>query len=200
MILSYITLFLIIHIIYMIRNRAKLRWGFIVPSGVPKPLTCRSVGSGTQGAWVVSLYMRMAFEYIEVGECIVLIHGWGVGGRWWQPCPSFVIPHVRLGCRSLNCHMRLLADQYSVASRTISHVELDLNHVHVWSLTVLFISLSRPCLLHEIYSFILYSFFSFILAHSLSLYVCRIIMKSMFIACHKQLVYFVSMLSWLYPC
>jgi hypothetical protein len=63
--------------------------------------------------------------------------GWGVGGRWWQPCPSLAIPHVRLGCRSLNCHMRLLADQYSVASRPISCLVLTLNHVYVWSSAVL---------------------------------------------------------------
>jgi hypothetical protein len=49
MILPYRTLCLIIHIVYMIRIRAKLRWWFIVPSGVPKSFTCRSVGSGTPG-------------------------------------------------------------------------------------------------------------------------------------------------------
>ena len=43
------TLCLTIHITYMSRIRAKLRWRFIVPSGVPKSFTCRSVGSGTQG-------------------------------------------------------------------------------------------------------------------------------------------------------
>ena len=57
------TLCLIVHIINMIRGRAKLRWWFIMPSDVPKSFTCRSVGSGTQrdlgsfcirkrGAWV----------------------------------------------------------------------------------------------------------------------------------------------------
>ena len=49
MILTCRTLCLIIHIIYMSRIRAKLRWQFIVPSGVPKFFTCPSVGSGTQG-------------------------------------------------------------------------------------------------------------------------------------------------------
>jgi hypothetical protein len=62
---------------------------------------------------------------------------WGVGDRWWQPCPSLAIPHVHLGCRSLNCHMRLLADQYSVASWPISCLVLTLNHIYVWSLAVL---------------------------------------------------------------
>jgi hypothetical protein len=75
MMLSYRTLCLIIHIMDMIRNRAKLRWRFIVPSGVPKLLTCRSVGSGTRGAWVASLYTSMVLGYIEAGECIVLVHG-----------------------------------------------------------------------------------------------------------------------------
>jgi hypothetical protein len=35
-------------------------------------------------------------------------------------------PHIRLGCRSLNCRMMLLADQYSVASRPILHLDLAL--------------------------------------------------------------------------
>jgi hypothetical protein len=63
MILTCRTLSLIIHVTCMSRIRAKLRWRFIVPSGVPKFFTCRSVGSGTQenldsfyvckhGAWV----------------------------------------------------------------------------------------------------------------------------------------------------
>jgi hypothetical protein len=46
MILPYRTLCLIIHIIHMIRNRAKLRWRFIMPSGVPQVLylSIRRVG------------------------------------------------------------------------------------------------------------------------------------------------------------
>ena len=39
MILTYRTLCLIIHITYMSRIRAKLRWWFIVPLGVPKFFT-----------------------------------------------------------------------------------------------------------------------------------------------------------------
>jgi hypothetical protein len=49
MIVTCSTLCLIIHITCMSRIRAKLRWRFIVPSGVPKFFTCRSVGLGTQG-------------------------------------------------------------------------------------------------------------------------------------------------------
>jgi hypothetical protein len=42
---AYMTLCLTTHITYIIGFRAKLRWQFIVPSGVPKSITCRSVGS-----------------------------------------------------------------------------------------------------------------------------------------------------------
>jgi hypothetical protein len=49
MILTCRTLCLIIHITYMSRIRAKLRWRFIMPSGVPMFFTCRYVGSGTRG-------------------------------------------------------------------------------------------------------------------------------------------------------
>ena len=123
---AHLTLCLTTHITYIIRIRAKLRWRFIVPSGVPKPFTCRSVGSGPAGIWVVFVYASVVLGYGETVECIVPFHGWGVGGRWWQPCLSLVIPHVRLGCRSLNCHMRLLVDQYSVASQPASHLALIL--------------------------------------------------------------------------
>ena len=37
---TYITLYLTTHITYIIGIRAKLRWQFIVPSGVPKSFTC----------------------------------------------------------------------------------------------------------------------------------------------------------------
>jgi hypothetical protein len=47
MILTCSSLFFNINIIYMSRIRAKLRWWFILPSGVPKFFTCQSVGSGT---------------------------------------------------------------------------------------------------------------------------------------------------------
>ena len=38
--LAYMTLCIIVHIINMIRGRAKLRWWFIVPSGVPLSYAC----------------------------------------------------------------------------------------------------------------------------------------------------------------
>ena len=41
------TLCLIIHITYMSKIRARLRWLFIMPSGVPKSFTYRSIGVGT---------------------------------------------------------------------------------------------------------------------------------------------------------
>ena len=46
---AHLTLCLNNHITYIIRIRAKLRWRFIMPSGVSKFFTCRSVGSGTRG-------------------------------------------------------------------------------------------------------------------------------------------------------
>jgi len=46
---AHLTLCLNNHITYIIGIRAKFRWWFIVPSGVPKFFTCRSIGSGTQG-------------------------------------------------------------------------------------------------------------------------------------------------------
>ena len=46
---AHLTLCLTTHITYIIRIRAKLRWRFIVPLGVPKFFTCRSVGSRTHG-------------------------------------------------------------------------------------------------------------------------------------------------------
>ena len=49
MILTCLTLCSTIHMTYMSRSRAKLRWRFIVPLGMPKFFTYRSVGSGTQG-------------------------------------------------------------------------------------------------------------------------------------------------------
>ena len=60
---AHMTLCLNTHITYIIRSRAKLRWWFIVPLGVHKFFTYRSVGSGTRrnlgsfcvckhGAWV----------------------------------------------------------------------------------------------------------------------------------------------------
>jgi hypothetical protein len=98
------------HITYIIKIRAKLRWRFIVPLGVPKFFTCQSVGSRTRGD-LGSFYICKCGAWVRRDKwmhCPTLrLRGrW----RWWQPCSSFVIPHVRLECRSLNCHMRLLAD------------------------------------------------------------------------------------------
>ena len=45
---AYITFCLTTHITYIIGISAKVRWRFIVPSGVPKSFTCRSVGSESQ--------------------------------------------------------------------------------------------------------------------------------------------------------
>jgi hypothetical protein len=129
----------IIHTTYymMSRIRAKLRWRFIVPSGVPKFFTCRSVGSGTRGN-LGSFCVRKYGGWVWRNRWIHFpFHGWGVGGRWWQPCLSLVTPHIRLGCRSLNCHMRMLTDQYSVASWPISHLVLAPTIFVVWLSTIL---------------------------------------------------------------
>jgi hypothetical protein len=48
-ILTCSSLFFNFNIIFMSRIRVKLRWRFIMPSGVPKSFTCRSVGSRTRG-------------------------------------------------------------------------------------------------------------------------------------------------------
>ena len=48
---AHLTLCLTTHITYIIRIRAKLRWRFIVLSGVLKSFTCRSVGSGDLGGF-----------------------------------------------------------------------------------------------------------------------------------------------------
>ena len=72
---GHLTLCLNIHITYIIGIRAKLRWRFIVPSGVPKSFTYGSIGSGTRGVWVVSIYTSVVLGYGETGECIVPLHG-----------------------------------------------------------------------------------------------------------------------------
>jgi hypothetical protein len=131
------TLFLIFHAMYMHKNRVMLRWWFIMPLGVPRSFTCRSIGS--ESWWDLG-----SFCVIGRGARVhrdrwmhFLLHGWGVGNRWCQPCPSLVIPHVWVGCRILNCHIKLLTDQYLVASRLISCLALALVHVHVWSSPIL---------------------------------------------------------------
>ena len=116
MILTCLTLCLTFHTIYMMRIRAKLRWWFIVPSGVPKFFTCQFIGSETREN-LGSFFVRRHGAWVWRNRWIhFLLSSWGVGGRWWQPSPSLVIPYIQVGCRSLNCHMRLLAEQYSVAS------------------------------------------------------------------------------------
>ena len=77
MILTCSPLCLTIHMTYMSRSRARLKWRFIVPSGVPMSYACRSVGSESQGLWVVFLYMGVvpgctgAFGY----ECTPRLRG-----------------------------------------------------------------------------------------------------------------------------
>jgi hypothetical protein len=49
MILTCSTPCLNIHMTNMSRSRVRLRWRFVVPSGLSISFTCRSVGLGTQG-------------------------------------------------------------------------------------------------------------------------------------------------------
>ena len=137
MMLTCRTLWLIIHMTYICRIRAKLMWWFIVPSGVPKYFTCRSVGSESWGDLGGFFVHERGARVHENRWIHFLLHGWGVGGRWSQPCPSFVIPHIWVGCKSLICLSRLLADQCSVVSLSTSYLVLTLNHVFVWSHTIL---------------------------------------------------------------
>jgi hypothetical protein len=140
MFVAYRTLCLIIHTTFMIRIRAKLRWRFIVLSGVPKSYAYRSVGSESRGDFGSFFVYRRGARVHGNMRIHFVIHSWGVGGRWWQPCPSSVIPHVRVWCRSLNCLMRLLADQYFEVSRPILCSVLTLNHEFVWSHAILCIA------------------------------------------------------------
>jgi hypothetical protein len=96
--LAYMTLCLTIYITYIIGIRAKLRWQFIVPLGVLKSFTCRSVGSESRR---------------DLGSLVTALS---------VPCN----PHVCLGCRSLKCYIRLLVDRYLVVSRPASHLALKL--------------------------------------------------------------------------
>ena len=68
MILTCATLCLIIYITCMIRSRAKLRWRFVIPSGLPMSYACRSIGSESWGIWVVSLYIDVVLGYMGTFE------------------------------------------------------------------------------------------------------------------------------------
>jgi hypothetical protein len=70
--IAQLTLCLTTHITYIIGIRAKLRWRFVVPSGVPKFFSRRSVGSGTQG---------------NLGSFYIRKHGAWVWRDRWMHCP-----------------------------------------------------------------------------------------------------------------
>jgi hypothetical protein len=59
-----------VHIMFMDRNRLVLGWWFIMPSGMSKSFTYRSVGSGPRGIWVVSIYASEVSRYIVAGDCM----------------------------------------------------------------------------------------------------------------------------------
>ena len=49
MILTCLTLCLTIHMTCMSRSRARLRWRFVVPLGLPMSYACRSIGAKSRG-------------------------------------------------------------------------------------------------------------------------------------------------------
>jgi hypothetical protein len=61
----------------------------------------------------------VVFE-LEVTFICLVPHGWGVGGRWWQPYPSLVIPHVWVQRRATG--QQRLADQviYGAQNKVIT--------------------------------------------------------------------------------
>ena len=66
--LTYRTLCLNVHTTFMVRIRAKLRWRFVVPLGLPMSYACRYVGSESQG---------------DMGSFLVHRHGARVHGNLW---------------------------------------------------------------------------------------------------------------------
>jgi hypothetical protein len=100
MILTCATLCLTIHMTYMSRSRAKLRWRFIVPSGLPMSYACWSVGSEPRG--------DMGSFFVQ-GMVLGCTEAFGYDSAPWlrdmrqmvQPCLSLLIPHVQVLCRSL---------------------------------------------------------------------------------------------------
>jgi hypothetical protein len=157
MILTCSTLCLTIHMTCMSRSRARLRWRFVIPSGLPMFFACRSIGSKSWGIWVVSLYTGMVlgcigtFGYDGAPD-------WGVGGRWWQPYPSLIIPMFGYCVGVLK--------SLALASRPMLrdlpvHLTLSCNSSHI-SCMIINCSLHSyfwPCLLHL--GLFFYSLFSF---------------------------------------
>jgi hypothetical protein len=69
---SYKTLCLNIHTICLLGFRAKYKWRFIMPLGMPKFFTCRSVGSGTAGDLGGHYIHRRGARVYRGGDCISL--------------------------------------------------------------------------------------------------------------------------------
>ena len=83
MILKCSTLCLTIHTSCMSRSRDRLRWRFIVPLGLPMSYACWSVGSESRGDMGSSFYTRAWCSSIQEPSDMTVLHGWGVGSRWW---------------------------------------------------------------------------------------------------------------------
>ena len=73
MILTCLTSCLTIHMTYMSRSRVRLRWRFIVPSGVPMSYACRSVGSEPRGD-VGSFCVIERGARVHGSRCIHFLH------------------------------------------------------------------------------------------------------------------------------
>ena len=118
MYLAYETLCLIVHTT-QVRTRTKLRWQFVIPSDLPFPYACRSVGSESRGIRVVSLYTSVVLKYTGTFGCDSAPR---LRGRQ-QVVTALSVPcnppcsGIHIG--ALNCLMRFLADQYSQVSPSI---------------------------------------------------------------------------------
>jgi len=71
------------------------------------------------------MYTGVVLRYGEIDECTVLLHGWGVGDRWWQPYLSLVIPHIWVRRRAIGSDR--LVDQVRSSAR-IKQVEVEFTY------------------------------------------------------------------------
>ena len=94
------TLCLIVHTTYMISLRPRLRWRFVMPSGLPVSYACRSVGSESGGIRVVSLYTGVVHGYMGTFGCDGAPR---LRGRRQvvTTLSALITPHARVLCRSL---------------------------------------------------------------------------------------------------
>jgi hypothetical protein len=72
----------------------------------------------TSNGWVHTTAEAQAqpVSRLEATFICLVLHGWGVGGRWWHPYPSSAIPHVRIQHRATGWHR--MADQVISSARS----------------------------------------------------------------------------------